>query len=81
MRLHKALERFMVLLIGCSLPLALQAQTGSVTGRVFDHAENLVGVAATSSEGAITADQLEARPIMRPGEILETVPGTRPWLP
>jgi outer membrane receptor protein involved in Fe transport len=38
-------------------------------------AENLVGVAAASSEGAITAEQLEARPIMRPGEILETVPG------
>jgi hypothetical protein len=38
-------------------------------------AENIVGVAAASSEGAITAQQLEARPIMRPGEILETVPG------
>jgi len=38
-------------------------------------AENIVGVAAASSEGAITAAQLEARPIMRPGEILETIPG------
>src|SRR5262245_7637726 len=38
-------------------------------------AENVVGVAAASSEGAITAAQLEARPIMRPGEILETIPG------
>jgi hypothetical protein len=38
-------------------------------------AENIVGIAAASSEGAITAAQLEARPIMRPGEILETVPG------
>jgi hypothetical protein len=38
-------------------------------------AENIVGVAATSSEGAITAAQLSVKPIMRPGEVLETVPG------
>jgi hypothetical protein len=38
-------------------------------------AENLVGVAASSSEGAITAQQLENRAIMRAGEVLETVPG------
>src|SRR5262249_3816067 len=40
-----------------------------------DPAENIVGVAAASSEGAITSEQLDARPIMRPGEVLETVPG------
>jgi hypothetical protein len=38
-------------------------------------AENLVGVAAASSEGAITAAQLETRPAARPAEVLETVPG------
>lgn len=38
-------------------------------------AENLVGIAVSASQGAITAAQLEARPMMRPGEILETVPG------
>lgn len=38
-------------------------------------AENLVGVASAASQGAITAQQLEARPIMRPAEVLETVPG------
>ena len=38
-------------------------------------AENLVGIAASASQGAITAAQLEARPIMRAGEVLETVPG------
>ena len=37
--------------------------------------ENLVGVATSASVGAITAEQLEARPIMRPGEVLEAVPG------
>ena len=37
--------------------------------------ENLVGIATSASVGAITAEQLEARPIMRPGEVLEAVPG------
>jgi len=37
--------------------------------------ENLVGIASAASQGAITAEQLEARPIMRPAEVLETVPG------
>ena len=40
-----------------------------------DPAENLVGIAASSSQGAVTARQLEARPLSRAGEVLETVPG------
>ena len=38
-------------------------------------AENLVGIAQSASQGAITAQQLDARPMMRTGEVLETVPG------
>jgi hypothetical protein len=38
-------------------------------------AENIVGVATSSSEGAITAAQLQVRPVDRPAEVLETVPG------
>jgi hypothetical protein len=38
-------------------------------------AENIVGVAQASSEGAITAAQLETRGFERPAEVLETVPG------
>ena len=37
--------------------------------------ESLVGIATSASQGAITAAQLQARPIMRAGEVLETVPG------
>ena len=37
--------------------------------------QDLVGIAQSASQGAITARQLETRPIMRPGEVLETVPG------
>lgn len=42
---------------------------------VDNPAENLIGIAGSSSQGAITSAQLQARPIMRAGEVLETVPG------
>ena len=64
------------------LHLALSADvlvTGSATFRhvadVENPAENLVGIASAASQGAVTAAQLEARPVMRAGEVLETVPG------
>jgi outer membrane receptor protein involved in Fe transport len=64
------------------LHLSLSADV-TVTGtRTFTNladvenpAENLVGVALSSSQGAVTWRQLEARPVMRVGEVLETVPG------
>ena len=34
-----------------------------------------MGIAESASQGAITSRQLDARPIMRAGEVLETVPG------
>jgi TonB dependent receptor/Carboxypeptidase regulatory-like domain/TonB-dependent Receptor Plug Domain len=37
--------------------------------------ENLVGVASAASEGAVTGRQIASRPIMRPAEVLEAVPG------
>ncbi len=53
--------------------------TGAATFRniadVENPAENLVGIAGSSSQGAVTAAQLESRPVMRAGEVLETVPG------
>ena len=36
---------------------------------------NLVGIAQSASQGAITGRQLDTRPMMRTGEVLETVPG------
>lgn len=64
------------------LTLTLNADvvvTGASTFRniadIENPAENLVGIASTASQGAITAAQLEARPVMRAGEVLETVPG------
>ena len=42
-----------------------------VTGR----SDSLVGFAESSSEGYVGSDHLEYRPLLRPGEVLETVPG------
>ena len=43
----------------------------SVTAKVTDQ----LGVASTSSEGTVTAEQLKNRPLLRPAEVLEVVPG------
>jgi hypothetical protein len=42
---------------------------------VANPAESLVGVASAASQGAVNAAQIEARPMMRAGEVLESVPG------
>jgi hypothetical protein len=64
------------------LHLSLTAEVTVIGKRTFANladvenpAENLVGVAQSASQGAITARQLDVRPIMRQGEVLETVPG------
>ena len=64
------------------MALALSADVVVTAKRTFANladvenpAENLVGIAQSASQGAITARQLDVRPLMRQGEILETVPG------
>jgi len=37
--------------------------------------EGLLGIADAASQGSVTAAQIEARPLHRPAEVLETVPG------
>ena len=36
---------------------------------------DLIGIAATSSQGAITRQELQERPVYRTGQLLETIPG------
>jgi hypothetical protein len=64
------------------LTLSLSADvlvTADTTFRNVADVENpvasLVGIAAAASQGAVTSAQLDARPVMRAGEVLETVPG------
>jgi len=42
---------------------------------VTAHPDGLIGEAGTASEGTVTAKQLETRPLLRPAEVLEAVPG------
>ncbi len=43
--------------------------------QVTDRASDMVGVADSASEGVTGRKELEQRPVLRPGELLETVPG------
>lgn len=43
--------------------------------RVSGRQINLVGQASTASEGLVSRDELAIRPLLRTGEVLETVPG------
>ncbi len=51
--------------------VADSTQTVVVSGR----SANLVGVADSATEGTLTARQLAARPLLRPAEVLESIPG------
>ena len=42
---------------------------------VTDRASDMIGVADSATEGVTGRQDLERRPILRPGELLETVPG------
>ncbi|MGR9105805.1 MAG: TonB-dependent receptor domain-containing protein [Gammaproteobacteria bacterium] len=42
---------------------------------VNENAEGLLGFTDSASEGRVTQEQIKLRPIIRPGEVLETVPG------
>ena len=59
------------------LALSAQAQSDERSGTVEIRAkaENLMGTASASSEGLISAGRIAALPILRPGEVLEMVPG------
>ncbi len=69
-------------IVNAVMHLALNAEVTVSAKRTFANladfenpAENLVGIAESASQGAITSRQLEVRPIMRQGEVLETIPG------
>ena len=45
------------------------------TIEVTASADNLIGEANTATQGVVTAEQLSTRPLLRPAEVLEIVPG------
>jgi outer membrane receptor protein involved in Fe transport len=59
------------------LPLAGHAETVESVEKVEvrGHYDNGVGTSGAASQGAVTADLIANRPALRPGELLEFVPG------
>src|SRR5438270_1402975 len=45
------------------------------TIEVIERSDTLIGIGDSATEGTVGPRQLEARPLLRPGEALETVPG------
>lgn len=58
-------------------PCASAAPSLKTIGKVESRGriDNLIGTASSAAEGFVGHSELEARPILRPGELLETVPG------
>src|SRR3954471_21537835 len=59
--------------LAAGLPSLEESSLDSVV--VTAHSQDMTGVADTASEGTVTANQLAARPLLRPAEVMETVPG------
>ena len=64
------------LLLGCSTPWTLAQQLQALEPVIVNgRSANLIGAADTATEGTINAKQLATRPLLRPAEVLESVPG------
>jgi hypothetical protein len=59
----------------CTQPGFAQQQERPDEIRIIGHYENAVGTSDAASQGYITPQLIEARPMQRPGEVLEYVPG------
>ncbi|MDQ3582504.1 MAG: TonB-dependent receptor plug domain-containing protein [Pseudomonadota bacterium] len=42
---------------------------------VTERYDSLIGIGDSATEGTVGPEQIESRPLLRPGEVLETVPG------
>lgn len=68
--------------LACAITAPAQANSASTNELVRlpevlvqGREDSLIGVAEAASQGTVGAAQLERRPLSRPGEVLETVPG------
>ena len=57
------------------LRISLAVSAVSTTVQVRGREDSLIGIADSASQGTVGAKEIEDRPILRSGEILETVPG------
>jgi hypothetical protein len=57
------------------LRISLAVSSVSTTLNVQGREDDLVGIAESATQGTVGAKEIEDRPILRSGEVLETVPG------
>jgi len=57
------------------LRISLRVSAVSTTINVQGREDDLVGIAESATQGTVGAKEIEDRPILRSGEVLETVPG------
>ena len=62
---------------GASAPLRISLAVGSVSTaiNVQGREDDLIGIAESGTQGTVGAKEIQDRPILRSGEVLETVPG------
>lgn len=57
------------------LRIVLDIHAVSTTINVQGRDDDLIGIATSATQGTVGAEELAARPLLRSGEVLETVPG------
>ena len=57
------------------LRISLSVSGVSTTVNVAGRADDLIGIADSGTQGTVSASEIQDRPILRSGEVLETVPG------
>ena len=62
---------------GAPAPLRISLAVGSVSAtiNVQGREDDLIGIAESGTQGTVGATEIQDRPILRSGEVLETVPG------
>ena len=58
-----------------SLGITLTVSSMSTTVNVQGREDDLIGIADSATQGTVGAKEIQDRPILRSGEVLETVPG------
>ncbi len=65
----------LIRVLGLAAAASAQAQTAAPTITIQGHYDNRIGSSDAASQGSIGAALLKSRPALRPGEVLEFVPG------
>jgi outer membrane receptor protein involved in Fe transport len=74
--MHSIRHRFAALAQGLALAIAAaSAQAHLEETKVYGRQVNLIGEAVSASEGLVSQQELSLRPLLRAGEIIESVPG------